>query len=369
MCVNCISFPPHLTNLSFQVYVIDLSSHHGTHVRKSGELWSKPVPPEVPFPLNDGDLVTFGKTVGRNEECVNPIVVRIELLRGTQPIKPLIVPTTPSDKSSSSSSSKYSSGRYGVYYSSDERPSSPLNDESDFESQSPVKSVGEALASQGSQQDFSSGIGRAFDLLKRLIPPSHTPNSLQLPPIVPPEDRLGFHFDDPQWGVTSLPSGSEPERIEKSRSHSPMDLESPSPAPAPLLPLVTVDSMPGELSPSPKASRQGSPEAGTSEHLEEHSSSESEDDGEGSENDEARPTSLSPEPAVSTVEPASEPNQDDIAQLKRTVEFLEVFPFPLLARSRVNLYLNCRLRFRGWTPTVASTEHASTITSTASLRS
>ena len=39
------------------VYLIDLSSHHGTHVRKPSEMFAKPLKPEVAFQLSDGDIV------------------------------------------------------------------------------------------------------------------------------------------------------------------------------------------------------------------------------------------------------------------------------------------------------------------------
>lgn len=187
---------------SGRVYLIDLSSHHGTHVRKPSEMFAKPLKPEVAFQLSDGDIVTFGKPVGRHEECVRPVVVRVELVRNPQPIKPLVVPSTPSDKSSNSSSSvssssssmmKHSTGRYGVYVSSssDERPSSSMDmvdndDEHDSENEAasaapkdPGSLSSACSAPSQSRQGslpLSSGFGRAFDMLKRLIPPSHTPN-------------------------------------------------------------------------------------------------------------------------------------------------------------------------------------------------
>ena len=167
-------------------------SHHGTHVRKPSEMFAKPLKPEVAFQLNDGDIVTFGKPVGRHEECVRPVVVRVELVRNPQPIKPLVVPSTPSDKSSTSSSSsssimKHYTGRYGVYASSssDERPSSRMDmEDNDHDSENENEAVSsdpphnDPAASQSRQGSLplASGFGRAFDMLKRLIPPSHTPN-------------------------------------------------------------------------------------------------------------------------------------------------------------------------------------------------
>ncbi|KAJ3563864.1 hypothetical protein NP233_g8661 [Leucocoprinus birnbaumii] len=58
---------------SCQVFLIDLDSHHGTHIRKPGETSSRMLEPEIPTPLSDGDIITFGKTVGRNEEMIGPL--------------------------------------------------------------------------------------------------------------------------------------------------------------------------------------------------------------------------------------------------------------------------------------------------------
>ncbi|KAF6752669.1 hypothetical protein DFP72DRAFT_448763 [Ephemerocybe angulata] len=142
---------------SGHVYLIDLSSHHGTHVRKAGEMFSKSLKAEVPTRLSDGDIITFGKEVGRHsDDSVQPVVVRIEMVRT---IKPLVVPVTPSDQSGSTVS-RPPSGRYGAY-SSDELPSPCYDTDSDVEAPSTRRA--------GS---FSSFPCKAFDVLKRLIPPS-----------------------------------------------------------------------------------------------------------------------------------------------------------------------------------------------------
>ncbi|RXW17385.1 hypothetical protein EST38_g8472 [Candolleomyces aberdarensis] len=246
---------------SGHVYLIDLSSHHGTHVRKPSEMFSKPLKPEVAFQLSDGDIVTFGKPVGRHEECVRPVVVRVELVRNPQPIKPLVVPSTPSDKSSTSSLMKHSSGRYGVYSSSssDERPSSSMDmedNDSEIEAASaapkdPGSSSSVSASSSQSRQGslpLASGFGRAFDMLKRLIPPSHTPNiaaanegvGAQLPPaftlapIAPPSSDPSppYPMLPPlQEALSFSPQPRGNSLLDESRSSSPMDLESPSPGP------------------------------------------------------------------------------------------------------------------------------------------
>lgn len=165
---------------SGHAYLIDLGSHHGTHVRKRGEGTSKILKPETPALLTDGDVVTFGKAVGKGEECVRPITARVELLYGAQAlssIKPLVVPsssTNSSPLSSSDRSSNKTTGRYGVHSSpsSSDDSSAPNSDQySDIE-EIPAPASAVKVASP----DHDDGhIGRAFEVLKHLLPPSHTP--------------------------------------------------------------------------------------------------------------------------------------------------------------------------------------------------
>jgi hypothetical protein len=91
--------------------------------------------------LADGDVVTFGKSVGSDSGLVRPVVARVDLLYGSQPpLKPLVVPGTPEGQQKSLL--RTLSGRYGVYVpagsssegssSSDEQASSDSHD-SDIE--------------------------------------------------------------------------------------------------------------------------------------------------------------------------------------------------------------------------------------------
>ncbi|KAG2002460.1 NWD2 [Coprinopsis cinerea AmutBmut pab1-1] len=178
-------------------YIIDLNSHHGTHLRKAGQLSSKMLKPEEPMLLSDGDVITFGKTVGRNEDSVRPVVVRVELLRNPQPIKPLVVPSPASDKSSS--------GRYGIYTSSGS--SDEMLDSEVEEIPAPFREP--PLASKA--------IRVLSDTVRGMLNDLHDPMTT-LAPI------------DPWSSIVNLPSlkeavGYSPHRL--SRSHSPMDLESP----------------------------------------------------------------------------------------------------------------------------------------------
>ncbi|KAF8196707.1 hypothetical protein K438DRAFT_1825438 [Mycena galopus ATCC 62051] len=122
-------------------YIIDLNSHHGTHIRKKDEAVSKQLNSETPTLLADGDVVTFGKSVGSDSGLVRPVVARVDLLYGSQPpLKPLVVPGTPEGQQKSLL--RTLSGRYGVYVptgsssegssSSDEQASSDSHD-SDIE--------------------------------------------------------------------------------------------------------------------------------------------------------------------------------------------------------------------------------------------
>jgi pSer/pThr/pTyr-binding forkhead associated (FHA) protein len=161
-----------------QAYLIDLGSHHGTHIRKPGERLSRPLKPETPTLLADGDTVTFGKSVGKNEECVKPVVARIELLYSgsaystTSPIKPLVVPCS-SSPASDKSSIKSNSGRYGIGDTS-----SSSSDESSFNSglYSDIEEIPAPTPSSSKPITQNSSSSTA-SFLKRLLPPSHSPDA------------------------------------------------------------------------------------------------------------------------------------------------------------------------------------------------
>ena len=279
-----------------QAYLIDLGSHHGTHIRKPGEKISRPLKPESPTLLGDGDIVTFGKSVGKNEECVKPVVTRIELLynstRSTSPIKPLVVPCN-SSPSSDKSSVKSNSGRYGI----NDTSSSSSSDESSFNSglYSDIEEIPAPTPSSSKQiasQNPSSTSSNTASLLKRLLPPSHSPGAPRrdfLPSlseiVEKPFAHVSMFFSS--FGPESVPTspngcsysrlapipdlersvsplafaGSEFLQVgfdasqhdiyeisdhvasDKSRSNSPMDLASPSPSPEVMAP-TSIESPP-----------------------------------------------------------------------------------------------------------------------------
>ncbi|KAF8962821.1 hypothetical protein BDZ97DRAFT_2076146 [Flammula alnicola] len=172
---------------SGHAYLIDLGSHHGTHIRKPGDRLCKMIKPETPTLLADGDVITFGKSVGKGDECVRPVVVRIELLHATgstptSPFKPLIVP--------SSSSPKSSSGRYGIHTSpsssSDESCESPSGIYSDIEEIPPPSSSAPQPPAPSSQSPSappppSSAQGSLINALRSLIPHAHSHSDLSHP--------------------------------------------------------------------------------------------------------------------------------------------------------------------------------------------
>lgn len=118
-----------LTHYVLQVYISDLSSHHGTHVLRPGDTVSTMLSPDRPNVLADGDTITFGKTVGREDGVVRPIIAKVRLLFTTptpvvasasstppSPTVNLAAPHTPAaDGAAARSSPPTSSGRYGIY--------------------------------------------------------------------------------------------------------------------------------------------------------------------------------------------------------------------------------------------------------------
>ncbi|KAJ7453967.1 hypothetical protein B0H11DRAFT_2069910 [Mycena galericulata] len=117
---------------SGHIYLFDLTSHHGTHLRKREDVLSKRLNPETPTLLADGDGL------------VRPVVARVELLYGSQPpLKPLVVPDlslSGAAEGQTHSPLRPPSGRYGVYVpasseasSSSDELQSPQSHDSDIE--------------------------------------------------------------------------------------------------------------------------------------------------------------------------------------------------------------------------------------------
>ena len=111
-----------------QVYIVDLHSHHGTHLLRRDEIVSRPILPDVPIVLQDGDTLTFGKAVGKEPYSVSPITANVMLIYDTEtgptsPATPPIIslvdspsPTTPIKSQQPVAAPKSSSsGRYGLF--------------------------------------------------------------------------------------------------------------------------------------------------------------------------------------------------------------------------------------------------------------
>ncbi|KAI0315675.1 hypothetical protein OF83DRAFT_1284684 [Amylostereum chailletii] len=97
-----------------RVYISDLVSHHGTYVRKMAETTPQKLFPEVATEIEDGDSVTFGKAVAKDDGYVYPVTVGVRTLyENDPPPSPFSLSVTSQDKERNHS--KPPSGRYGVY--------------------------------------------------------------------------------------------------------------------------------------------------------------------------------------------------------------------------------------------------------------
>lgn len=241
---------------------MDMNSHHGTHLRKADQTVSKMLSPETATLLCDGDIITFGKSVGKNESVVRPVVARVELLYGSQPdapvpsmqIKSLVLPDSPSSSVSPKTPKSVASGRYGIYI-----PSSPSEDGSsiyepmDYSDVEEIASPAPLAAKTASIP--TSKIARALDAVKKMIPPAHSSASSLAPYSSPkPSNHPVPSFELSPGGfsdaVIGFDAGSNDvfESYNKSPSvASSMDLSSPSPPTSPML------TPPGLVSAHPEA--------------------------------------------------------------------------------------------------------------------
>ncbi|KAH9987613.1 hypothetical protein BJV74DRAFT_796462 [Russula compacta] len=136
---------------SGHVYIVDLHSHHGTHLLRRDEIVPCPIVPDVPIALQDGDTLTFGKPVGKEPYLVSPVTANVMLIYDTeavlsppisQPVISLvdspILPATPikgkehaeAPKPSSSNAGRY--GLFGPHSPASSLPSSPGSSDEDF---------------------------------------------------------------------------------------------------------------------------------------------------------------------------------------------------------------------------------------------
>lgn len=236
---------------SGHVYIVDLKSRHGTHLRKQDEITSKMLQPEVETTLADGDVVTFGKAVGQGATLVSPVTVRIEFLRDILDMRDsppwCLTPAEPS----SPRPRKLSTGRYGLN-SPISCTSSPSHSSESLSS--PSGSSNEAVSHSEHESDIEEipsweELRSCVSSLRQDFPTDFLGGSLlgKMPSlgslmqdichkIVDPLD-----IDSPQpWSppaiatIASIDDDDAPSSIihlEDSRSHSPMELSTPSPSP------------------------------------------------------------------------------------------------------------------------------------------
>ncbi|KAF7983605.1 hypothetical protein HWV62_20514 [Athelia sp. TMB] len=199
------------------VYIIDLGSRHGTHIRRPGETVAKTLDPEAPTVLNSGDYITFGKTVGKGSQLVPPVTARVQFLYNPEPEIYEVPSTSPSpfaDISHEPSRSRKLSGRYGLYapssFSSPEHSSDEDSSSSKYDHDSDIEEI---TAPEAQHPPFSSAIPalRALTSQFRASPYELAPMRSSA------TDSVHAHIP--------------------SRSHSPMDLSSPTPSPVGAYPL------------------------------------------------------------------------------------------------------------------------------------
>lgn len=127
---------------------MDLHSHHGTHLLRRDEIVSRPIVPDVPIALEDGDTLTFGRAVGKEPFCVAPVTANVMLIYDTetvlsppisQPVISLVdSPTLPATlikgKEQAEAPKAPNLGRYGLFgpQSSPSSQSSPGSSDEDF---------------------------------------------------------------------------------------------------------------------------------------------------------------------------------------------------------------------------------------------
>lgn len=191
--------------------------------------------------LEDGDTVTFGKTVGQESNTVRPVTIRIRLLHNPEPSTAAAPATTVTTSSELTSKDKGKapmrfSGRYGVFLpsslSSSSSDSSSVRHDSDVEEIDPPEEYPIRPASEDSLLRRSSSHGpnlpslQGLGLLGRILPPLRSPQSSQG---LPRQNSIHRWFRDqlPNFtndndAVAVEDDDDEPSDMEESRSPSPV---------------------------------------------------------------------------------------------------------------------------------------------------
>ena len=215
--------------------------------------------PEVPTVVADGDLITFGKTVGRDTTLVRPVVARVELTFGgdapqrapSPPPRSLQVqrPSTPgpaADDSQSQSQpqpherdgnvktpTRTNAGRYGVFLPSPESSSSSGSDsDSDVQEISPppspprnlIPSLPSPTSPFASLGPFGCPViplGARLRLLQQILPPIHIAESPEPDYYPPPIEPFSFEEILVEGGVVEEDEEDEDMDLSSSRAVSP----------------------------------------------------------------------------------------------------------------------------------------------------
>jgi len=214
-------------------------------------VFSKMLKPESPCLISGGEFVTLGKSVGRGDDLVRPVVFRVEIHHVQPSPSNKLIDLTRSASSERQLSPTVklnplkSSGRYGLNdtssSSSDEMSSSYMNDNSSDIEDNPGTPPEDRCAPLLDSTHSSSHLGHALEVLRGLVPPVHPPvpqrsqstsrehspfPPFYLPPLIQSSDKAS---DISDWNKLYA---DELDEVNKSRSNSPMDLASPSPDPS-----------------------------------------------------------------------------------------------------------------------------------------
>jgi pSer/pThr/pTyr-binding forkhead associated (FHA) protein len=161
----CLSlFCRALKHKILQVYLIDLKSYHGTHVRKPWETSSTQLAPFSRYALSTGDEITFGKAVGTNDGLVLPVVAHVSLIQTLTTVQ--ATPTSsPPAPLASQHENRRNSGCYGIHNDNVSSTSaSSNNSDSDIEEIPKSSSADPLPEPPQSNQPY-------FNLFRQLLPP------------------------------------------------------------------------------------------------------------------------------------------------------------------------------------------------------
>lgn len=173
-----------------QVYLIDLSSHHGTYLLKVGHAAPVPLAPEVPTPLADGDVVTFGKSVGKDADLVRPVSARVKFS---------LQSADHSERSPPTHIQRTNSGRFGVLTDID---SSSSSSDSEVEEVDPPEVLpSNPYRAQVPSHSISNGFGFIEQWFRTDSSYPHTQSQSPFHPQLQPQSK----HEDASPSASSMP--------------------------------------------------------------------------------------------------------------------------------------------------------------------